>query len=284
MQIPRHIQYLLIGILLLLCAGGIAYYVGNKLLQRANDIPYAIEPYQTADGSYCNIAFIPLTGALWASQADADAQTATDQSDNTSGEAILSELERAKDDSSIQGVVLRVDSPGGSPTGGEMIANALKSLGKPSAAVIMDEGDSAAYLASTGANVIIASPFSDVADIGVTSSYVDTAGSDTQNGDQFVQVAAGKYKDVGNPNMPATAAGTAYLQTLVESDYQVLTTEIAQNRSIPLKEILSLADGNSLTGSMAMGTGLIDKLGDLTTAQQWFAQKLGKGSHPVLCN
>jgi protease-4 len=284
MKIPRSIEYLFIGLILLISAGYVTYYVGNKLLQRANDIPYAVEPYQTADGSSCNIAVIPLTGALWASQADADAQIATDQSDNTSGEAILAALERAKDDSSIEGVVLRIDSPGGSPTGGEMIANALKSLGKPSAAVIMDEGDSAAYLASTGANIIIASPFSDVADIGVTSSYVDTSGSDTQNGDQFVQVAAGKYKDVGNPDMPVTAADTAYLQTLVNSDYQTLTKEIAENRSMSLSTVQNLANGNSLTGAMAIGTGLIDKLGDLNTAQQWFAQKLGKRSEPILCD
>jgi protease-4 len=227
---------------------------------------------------------IDLTGQLWASKADADAQTATDNSDNISAEEILGDLEQAKDDDSIKGVVLKVDSPGGSPTGGEMIANALKRLNKPSIALILNSGDSAAYLASTGANEIIASPFSDVADIGVTSSYVDDSESNTQDGKQFVSVAVGKYKDVGNPDAPVTPADQAYLQSIDNDMYQTFVKEVAENRSMSVAAVQALANGDSLTGSLAMGTGLIDKLGDENTAQEWFATKLGKNSDPVLCD
>ena len=281
MKIPTSFQYLLVGAVLLILAGGTTYYVGYKLLQGANVIP---EAYQTADGRSCNIAVVPLTGQLWASQANADSQTTTNDSANTSAEVIVAALERAKDAASIKGVVLRVDSPGGSPVGGEMIANALKNLGKPSDAVIEDEGDSAAYLASTGANVIIASPFSDVADIGITSSYIDQSGSITAEGEQFIQISDGKYKDVGDPDFPLSAAGKAYLQGLVDSDYKTLNQEVATNRSMSLSSVQALANGDSLTGAMAMGTGLIDKLGDLSTVDQWFVTKLGKNSNPVLCD
>jgi protease-4 len=286
MRLPTSFQYFVVGAVLLVGAGGLTYYVGNKLLQDASNISQEtpLQTYQTADGNDCNIAVIDLTGQLWASKADADAQTATDNSDNISAEEILGDLEQAKDDGSILGVVLRVDSGGGSPVGGELIANALKSLGKPSVALIEDEGDSAAYLASTGANVIIASPFSDVADIGITSSYLDQAGSDSQSGEKFIAVAAGQYKDVGNPDAPVTPADQAYLQGLVNGDYQTFIKEVAQNRSMSVASVQALANGDSLTGAMAMGTGLIDKLGDASTAQQWFTGKLGKGSGPVLCD
>ncbi len=283
-KVPTSLQYLLVGATLLVCAGGITYYVGNKLLERANDIPQAILPYQTSDGYACNIAVIPLTGELWASKANADAQTAADSSANISAEEILADLEKTRDDNSIKGVVLRIDSPGGSGVGGELIANDLKSLGKPTVAVIEDDGDSAAYLAATGATVIIASPFSDVADIGVTSSYVDQSGSNAQSGKKFVQITAGTYKDAGNPDAPLTAADKTYLQQLVDNDYQTFIKEVSQNRVLPLATVQRLANGNSLTGAMAMGTGLIDKLGNISTAQQWFADKLGNSSDPVLCN
>jgi protease-4 len=284
MHIPRPLQYFFIVLLLLLFAGGIAYYVGNQLLERGNDIPNEKEPYQTADGYSCNIAVIPLSGQLWASQSNADAQTATDNSANVSGEEIVAELERAQDDSSIKGVVLQIDSPGGSGVGGEMIANALKRLQKPSAALILGSGDSAAYWAATGANTIIASPASDVADIGVTGSYLDQSGQNAQKGQKFIQIAAGQYKDVGNPDMPITATGQAYLQKLVDAEYQTFTKEVAANRNLPLATVQKLANGNSLNGSMAIGTGLIDQLGDAEMARQWFAMKLGKGSNPILCN
>ncbi len=284
MKFLTSLQLLFVGTVLLAVTGCITYFVGDYLLQRANDIPYEGLPYQTATGAYCNIAVIPLTGQLWATQADADAQTQYDSTANSSGEAILASLERAKNDPSIVGIALRVDSPGGSPAGGEMIANALTTLGKPSVAWITGSGDSAAYLASTGATAIIASAFSDVADIGVTGSYLDQSGSNTQSGSKFQQISAGTYKDVGNPNAPLTPAGKAYLQKNVDDEYQTLIKEIAANRHMSPDAVKAFADGRSLTGALAIGTGLIDELGGQTEVQKWFAQKLPHGTDPVLCN
>jgi protease-4 len=226
---------------------------------------------------------VPLEGQLFASQADANAQTASDNSDTTSAEYVLQQIEQADADSSIKGVLLRVDSPGGSPVGGEMIANALKALNKPSVAVIWDEGDSAAYLASTGADEIIASPFSDVADIGVTSSYIDQSQKDAAEGLQFIQISAGTYKDTGDPDNPLTPAGKELLQQDVNIDYQTLINEIAKNRSMSVDAIQPLANGASIVGSAALGTGLIDAVGDDATARAWFGKKLNIGANAVLC-
>lgn len=263
--------------------GVAAYLVGSALVQKSYDLSQQapLPPYETSDGYSCNVAVIPLTGQLWTSEADATAQTNTDSSDNTSAEAVLQQIERAADDDAIQGVVLRVDSPGGSPVGGEAIANALKRLDKPSVAVIWDQGDSAAYFASTGANYIIASPLSDVGDIGVTMSYLDQSKQNTQQGLTFEKISAGQYKDVGNPDMALTAAGKAYLQANIDNNYQVLVGEIAQNRHLATSTVEKLADGASLTGQNALGTGLIDALGDSTTAQTWLSKKIGQDA--MLC-
>ena len=272
------------AIIVLILSFGIAIFVvGRAFLQKQTEpVAQTASDSSTADKE-CNIAVVPLVGTLYASEADAKSQTDTDNSDNTSAEQVISQIEEAKNDSSIIGVILRVDSPGGSLVGGERIADALKTLGKPSVAVIWDEGDSAAYLASTGANAIIASAFSEVGDIGVTSSYLDKSGGDIQSGNKFIQIAAGTYKDAGNPDNPLTAAGQAMLQRNVDGDYQTFIKEVAQNRSMTIDAVSTLANGSSFTGSRAMGTGLIDSLGDSETARAWFEQKLGNNSNPVLC-
>ncbi len=271
------------GIALIAALAGAVYGIGSALIQKSYDLSQemSLPAYQMADGYACNVAVIPLVGQLWASKADADAQTNTDQSDNISAEEVLQRIEQAANDDSIKGVVLRVDSPGGSPVGGEMIANALKRLDKPTVAVILDQGDSAAYFAATGASEIIASPLSDVGDIGVTMSYLDQSQQNAQQGLTFEKISAGKYKDVGNPDLPLTQADKAYLQANIDNNYQVLIGEIAQNRHLATSTVLKLANGASLTGQNALGTGLIDALGDDTTAQAWFTKEFGE--HAVLC-
>ncbi|MHB8660432.1 MAG: signal peptide peptidase SppA [Minisyncoccota bacterium] len=280
---PDLARYTTVGIILIACLGVTAYMTGQALIKETEGSAGSTQDFSTADGGDCNIAVIPLVGQLFASAADATAQSASDGSSNASAENILQEIERAQDDDSIQGVVLHVDSPGGSPVAGDLIANALKRLDKPSAAVIWDEGDSAAYLAATGANTIIASPSSDIGDIGVTSSYLDQSGKNAQNGERFVQIVAGVYKDAGNPDSPLTPNEQALLQQQVDEVYQNFVQEVAKNRSLPVSVIKGLADGSSFIASFATSTGLIDTLGDSETARSWFAQKLSTGSAPVLC-
>ena len=240
---------------------------------------YALQVYKDAYGDSCNIAVVRLEN---------DELYATDVAQSSNGvgygaDVLAAQINQAKEDDSIHGVLLEVDSPGGSPTGGEMIANALKGLGKPSVALIYDQGDSAAYFAATGATAIIASPFSSVGDIGVTSSFVDYAGSNTKAGNTFEQISSGKYKDAGNPDKPLTAEELALLQKNVDQEYQTLVHEIAQNRNMPVSTVMSLADGADMPGSEALGKGLVDALGDRTTALNWFAKKLHR-SDITLCD
>ncbi len=282
-NLPTLARYTAVAIILIACFGVTAFVVGKALLKEQVKLGESNQGFSTADGGECNIAVIPLVGGLYASEADAQSQTATDNSDNVSAEYILQQIERVQDDSSIKGVVLRIDSQGGSTVGGDLIANALKRLNKPSAAVIWGLGASAAYLAATGANTIIASPSSNIGDIGVTDSYLDQTGKDAQNGQKFISIIAGTYKDVGNPDSPLTPAGYALLQQETNEVYQNFVQEVAQNRSMSVSAVKALASGTPFIASSATSTGLIDAIGDSETAREWFQQKLGANSNPVLC-
>lgn len=282
-DLVKPAQYVAAGIILIIGLGITAFITGKALLKEQMRLAEPNQDFATADGYECNIAVIPMVGQLWASEANAHAQTSADGSTNVSAENILQQIQRAQDDDSIKGIVLRIDSPGGSGVAGSLIADALKRLTKPSVALIWDQGDSAAYLAATGANTIIASPDSDVGDIGVTGSYLDQTGSNTKNGQKFISIAAGAYKDVGNPDKPLTPAGYALLKKQVDQIYQNFLQEVAQNRFMKVSAVRAVANGVSFIASSATNTGLIDSLGDSETARAWFEQKLGKGSDPVLC-
>jgi protease IV len=279
-----YIRQTILILIFVACLGIATFITGKALLEEQVALSEPDQSFTAADGGTCDIAVIPMVGQLFASEADAEAQTATDNSDNVSAEDILQQLERVQDDDSIKGVVLQIDSPGGSPVAGDLIANALKRLSKPSVALIWDEGDSAAYLAATGANEIIASPSSNIGDIGVTSSYLDQSGRDQEDGEKFIQIAAGTYKDAGNPDNPLTPADQALLQQEVNEVYQNFIQEVSQNRSMSIAQVTALANGASLIASAATSTGLIDEIGDSETASVWFQQKLHTSSPPVLCD
>ncbi len=274
------------GLLIVMIAGS-AYAVGDGLIKRyvheanapTSNKDYALQAYRDEYGNDCNIAVVRLENdELYAT----DAMQAN-SSGGFGADSIVAQIEQAKQDKNIRGVLMEVDSPGGSPVGGEIISKALKALGKPSVALIYDEGDSAAYFAATGASTIIASPFSSVGDIGVTSSFVDYSGSDSKNGDTFEQISSGKYKDAGNPDKPLTQDELALLRANVDVEYRTLVGEIAENRNMSTTTVTELADGAAIPGSEALGKGLIDSLGNLTTAKEWFSLKL-PGTSVVLCD
>ncbi len=287
-EVPTRMVAILFAsrLALIACFFAGVVYAGDHFIDKWNggalsSVDYAQAGFQAADGGSCSIAVVPLAGDLYTTQADAAYDPAATGSAAVADD-VVAEISAAKADDSIKGVVLQVDSLGGSAVAGEMIAHALKTLGKPSVALIRESGDSAAYLASSGASRIIASPYSDVGDIGITGSYVQNAQQDANQGLQFIQISAGTYKDAGNPDKPITAAEKALLQRNVDDDYVTFVDQVAENRGMATSTVRTLADGSSMSGSRALGTGLIDQLGGIDDAQAWLAHQIGNGS-AVLC-
>ncbi|MFA6408425.1 MAG: S49 family peptidase, partial [Candidatus Paceibacterota bacterium] len=127
-----------------------------------------------SDGS-CNIAIIPIVGNIIPyAGADQDG-SGNIPPPSTNPDDTLAALRAAEADPNIRGVLVRIDSSGGSPVAAEVIANGLRHASLPLTALIREVGVSAAYLAATGAKTIIASPFSDIGSIGVTMSYIDNS-------------------------------------------------------------------------------------------------------------
>lgn len=222
----------------------------------------------------CNIAVVPIIG-------DVIPYAGADQDGNgyelppsTNPDDVLATLRSAETDSNILGVLVRIDSGGGSPVASEIIANAIKKSPLPAVALIREIGTSGAYLAATGAKTIIASPFSDIGSIGVTMSYLENTGKNAKEGLRYVPLASAQFKDYGDPDKPLTYAE----RILIERDLKILheqfVKEVAENRGLSIEHVAKLADGSSMPGELALKNKLIDSIGDQETARDWFAEQL----------
>jgi protease-4 len=219
----------------------------------------------------CNVAVIPINGFISTLSEDVDEYYSVDADD------VVYQLRAADSQDHIKAILLQIDSSGGRPVASEMITNELLRTSKPTVALIREGGTSGAYLLATGADTIIASTMSDVGSIGITASYVETAGSVEQEGNKYIELIAGKYKDYGSPEKPLTNEERALIQRDLDATHNDFINIVAKNRNLPIEEIRQIADGSSMTGKMALDKKLIDVLGDSWTAEAWITEKTGEG-------
>ncbi len=233
---------------------------------------------ETPSISECDVAYVPLRGVM-TTYLSPDESSSTDA---TASEDVTYAIDTAESDPSITAIILAVDSPGGSPVAGEEIAFALKRSAKPTVALIRDMGDSAAYLAATGADKIFASAFSDVGSIGITSSYLDQSQYNKDQGYTYNQLSIGAYKDMFDPEKMMTSAEKALVMQQLDVYYQQLLREIATNRKLAVDEIKKLSDGRSYTGSQALESKLIDEVGGIQEVREYLNNVLGYA--PTICS
>ena len=236
--------------------------------------------WNVSDG-VCNIAVASVNGDI----TTMGGATTTEGEEDlliTNADDVIASLRAAEADPNILGVIVNIDSLGGAPVASELIANALKNLSLPTVALIREFGTSGGYLAATGADTIIASPFSDVGSIGVTLSYLENWEKNTKEGLRFVSLSSGKYKDYGNPDKPLTADERNLLERDLKIYHDQFVKEVSENRNLPIEDISKLADGSSMPGELALQNKLIDALGNQETARAWFAGKLGMNSEEII--
>ena len=195
--------------------------------------------------------------------------------DETSADEIKHFVDEANKNENIKAIIVEIDSYGGSPVGGEEMMLAFKNSQKPVVAFIRDIGASASYLASTGAQKIFASRFSDVGSIGVTYSYLDYSEKNRQEGIRFIELNSGKFKDTGNPDKALTQEEIALYQRDIKITRDYFIQMVAENRKLSIAEVSKLADGSTLMGDDAIKAGLIDEIGSLDDAKNWVKEKIG---------
>lgn len=188
-------------------------------------------------------------------------------SSGVSGESLVTPdnvkdaLNQAESDGTVSSILIKINSPGGSPVASEEIMNAINESQKPVVVWIGDTGASGAYLAASSADDIIASPSSMVGSIGVIMGLTDLSKYYENNGINKYSIKAGEYKDMGSDYRPLTTNETNMLQSMVNEDYAHFIEIVAVNRNLTVNYTQSIAEGKIYTGTQAKNLKLVNDTG-----------------------
>jgi len=267
-----------------LIAGG---FIAGVIGSAGNSEP--IESFETIYGEgQKKLLSIPIEGVIVGTDNSSDGWGATN-SGQTFGYSVKDQLYRAADNKDIKGVILEVDSPGGTIYGAHAITDGVKyyreKTKNPVYAVISGTGASGAYWAATSADKIFIDYGSGVGSIGVIMGpfeYYDKVtavdggilggGVVTQNGIQSLTITAGKSKDLGNPYRKLTDVEIAALQKTVNNEYDGFVSYVSGRRDIPEATIREQIGAMEYDPKSAVELKLVDAIGSRHDAYNALAE------------
>lgn len=187
----------------------------------------------------------------------------------------------ARDDPHVRALVVRIDSPGGTVTGGENLHDAIARFAgaKPVVAVMTGEGASAAYMIAVPARRIYAGRATLTGSIGVILESPDVSDLLARVGIHVDKLVSGPLKGQPSITSPLSPAGHDMLQGIVSDLYDQFVAMVAAGRHMDAARVRALADGRPYTGHQAVGLGLIDAIGTEDDARDWLDAHAGVGKN-----
>ena len=199
----------------------------------------------------------------------------TGSSDGISSKELVKTLAKVRKDDKIKAVVFRVNSPGGSALGSELIWREV-SLIKAKKPIFVSMGDYAAsggYYISTPADMIIAQPNTLTGSIGVFGLIPNVGGLTKKVGISFDEVKTNKFSDLPNVQKAMGNEEKELMQAYVNHTYETFVNHCAKGRRMTPEAIKKIAEGRVWTGEQARQIGLVDALGNLNDAVTLIAKK-----------
>lgn len=200
---------------------------------------------------------------------------------------LVPEIERLARDKDVKGMVLRVNSPGGSAFASEQIWHALQCFKGAGKSLYVSMGDYAAsggYYISCGADKIFADAATLTGSIGIFGLI--------PNGEGLLHGKLGLNFDVVETNpdanfpslvRPLTPKQYDAMQRYVERGYDTFVSRVSQGRDMPTDSIKAIGGGRVWDGMSAMRIGLVDEIGGLNAAVQSLAAELGMKADNYVC-
>jgi protease IV len=187
---------------------------------------------------------------------------------DASAEQVTGALQAAFEDKHTKGVVLRINSPGGSPVQAQMIYDEMRRLRKkypniPLYAVVEDLCASGGYYVAVGADRIYVSKSSIVGSIGVRMDGFGVTGLMEKLGVERRLLTAGKNKAMLDPFLPVEADQEKYVLGLLQEVHAQFIDTVREGRGDRLKETPEMFSGLIWTGQKGIELGLVDALGTL---------------------
>lgn len=197
----------------------------------------------------------------------------------TQPDRIKEELEKASKDSHIKALVLRINSPGGTVSGSDVVLHELKAFKEeqkvPVVACLTGLATSGGYYVAQAADTIIAYPTCITGSIGVLAMKLNVKGLMDKFGVDEDMVKSGRWKDFWSPFRPASPEEKKMMQEVIDDFYRSFVEVVAQGRKMSADEVRRVADGRIFTATQALDLKLVDQLGYLDDALKLAQEKAG---------
>ncbi len=193
---------------------------------------------------------------------------------------IKEKLRKIEKDRRVRGIVLRINSPGGTVTSADTMYREIRLLKTkrelPVVALMMDAAASGGYYVAVAADRIYAQPTSITGSIGVIVQKFNVHDLLSRIGVQNTPVKSGVHKDMGSPFRPGTEAETRLLQEAIDSLHSRFVDTVSKERDgLTRDQVAALADGRIYTAGQALQHGLVDAIGYLDDAIEGVKEMAG---------
>lgn len=193
-------------------------------------------------------------------------------------DTLVGYIRRIREDEGIKGVVLRIDSPGGSAVASDVLWRELVLMrdAKPEKPFVVSMSDLAAsggYYLAMAAHEIVAEPGTLTGSIGIFGGKVVTGGVYNKLGANIEGVSVGRNADMNSPTRPYSDPERAKVGEQLQAFYDQFVERVAASRHMTPERVDAIAQGRVWTGRQAKQNGLVDALGGLDKALSLVKQK-----------
>ncbi len=204
---------------------------------------------------------------------------------NYGASAIVSKIQQYAKSDKVKGIILRVNSPGGTIGSVQEIYDALQDFRSAKKIVVTSMGDIAAsggYYIASASDWIIANPGTITGSIGVIISSPSFQSLFNKIGIDYRVFKSGQYKDILSPYRKIDSEEKRLIQSVVDNAYQQFFQAVKQGRNFTTTKLKQYADGRIFTGAQAKELGFVDELGGLNKAIKVIGRLTGLGKNPYI--
>jgi protease-4 len=198
--------------------------------------------------------------------------------DFISPETTGAQIERASRDENVEAIVFRVNSPGGSAVGSDLVWRAVRAAqgrGKPVVVSMGDVAGSGGYYVAAGADAIVAQASTITGSIGVVYAKFDASSLMNQFGVNIERTKSHPVSDAMSPTRAMTEGEIRQLDGVLGQLYGNFTGKVAEGRKLDAEATENLARGRVWSGTAAKASGLIDDVGGMARAVEIAREKAG---------